>query len=215
MGQRGRPPKVPTRKDGTHPLSSLSKDPIVRDYLDKYWTKDMQEDNPLLPISRDKTKVEYVDAPPLVNDEEKQEYRMQEVEKLKEYHEDEEKTKLRSEIKELHALKRTHLKEIEKLNLRIDTLNDTIKDLLALLSSRPSIDATSPIYTSTPIDSNETPIRAVYEPKSVALPKPVYNGARAPTNRNNFQRNDAVQVEKRSFYNSIRETMLGGKKQRI
>lgn len=125
----GRPPKASTRDDNTHPMSSLSKDPIVREFMNEYWSQ-QQNSTPLVPIPRDKTKVEYVDAEPLVTDEEKDAYRHREMLRVQQQEEDEEKTKLRSQIKELHALKNVHLQELQEYRKRQEIYESTIRHFL-------------------------------------------------------------------------------------
>lgn len=133
----GRPPKSNLREDHTHPLSSLSKDPIVREFMNEYWGQ-QQNVTPLVPIPRDKTKVEYIDAAPIVSEEEKEAYREREANKLH-YQENElEKTKLRSEIKELHTLKNIHLEQLEEYRKRQEMYESALRHFLDKDKYKPS-----------------------------------------------------------------------------
>lgn len=123
----GRPPKALKREDGTYPISSLAKDPVVRDFMNEYWA---QQKSAMLPIPRDKTKIEYVNAPPLLDEEQQNAYREREGKRLLDKEEVEEKQILRSNIDELHEIKRAHLQEIEDYRKRCEMYEATIRHFL-------------------------------------------------------------------------------------
>lgn len=113
--------------------------------MNEYWSQQQNVNStPLLPISRDKTKVEYVEAEPLVTEEEKAAYRARESERVAHQESEEEKTKLRSEIKELHALKNAHLRELDEYRLRQEIYERTVRHFLDQEKNK----APSTIYTT-------------------------------------------------------------------